>query len=149
MVDNSPGIPAEQDALEPIAIVGVACRFPGDATSPQSFFDMLARGRAAWSEVPTDRYSIDSFYHPNGSRQGTTTSRGGHFLKEDLGLFDAPVSLLLVDSRSYRLTASQFCNFDHLRSLGLTALTHYPSQHFSGRSVCARSTGQGTSRGSL
>ena len=93
MATNDTVLPSNQDACKPIAIVGMACRFPGDATSPTRFFDMLTKGRAAWSEIPKDRYNVDAFWHPNGARQGTTTSRGGHFLKEDLGLFDATVSL--------------------------------------------------------
>ena len=81
----------EQDNAMPIAIVGVGCRFPGEARSPQAFFEMLSNGRAAWSEVPKDRYSIDQYYHPYQNRAGTTNSKGAHFLTEDPGLFDAPV----------------------------------------------------------
>ena len=93
----SPGIAngnmaaGEQDNTMPIAVVGVGCRFPGEARSPQAFFEMLSKGRAAWSEVPKDRYSIDQYYHPSNNRAGTTNSKGAHFLTEDPGLFDAPV----------------------------------------------------------
>ena len=98
---NGTVVPGEQDANAPIAIVGMACRFPGDATSPTRFFDMLAKGRAAWSEIPKDRYNVDAFWHPNHGRQGTTASRGGHFMKEDLGLFDAPVGLRLHPNQNF------------------------------------------------
>ena len=84
-------IPEERDAVAPVAVVGMGCRFPGEATSPKAFFEMLSKGRAAWSEVPPDRYSMDRYWHPHNARAGTMTARGGHFLKEDLGLFDAPV----------------------------------------------------------
>ena len=84
-------IPEERDAVAPIAIVGMGCRFPGEATSPKAFFEMLSKGRAAWSEVPPDRYNMDRYWHPHNARAGTMTAKGGHFLKEDLGLFDAPV----------------------------------------------------------
>lgn len=83
--------PDEQDDIMPIAIVGMGCRFPGEARSPQAFFEMLSKGRAAWSEVPKDRYNIDQYYHPSNNRAGTTNSKGAHFLTEDPGLFDAPV----------------------------------------------------------
>ena len=85
---------AEKDGMSPIAIVGMGCRFPGEATSPAAFFEMLSQGRAAWSEVPKDRYSMDRYWHPDNARSGTMTAKGGHFLKEDVGLFDAPVKAL-------------------------------------------------------
>lgn len=82
----------EDDMVKPVAVVGMACRFPDDATSPDAFYEMLANGRAAWSEVPENRFKIDSYYHPNGGRVGTTQARGAHWMKEDPALFDAPVS---------------------------------------------------------
>ena len=85
----------EPDKTTPIAIVGAGCRFPGDATSPSAFYEMLSKGRAAWSEVPKERYSIEQYYHPFNNRAGTTNSKGAHFLREDPGLFDAPVSVPL------------------------------------------------------
>ena len=62
--------------IVPIAVVGYGCRFPGDATSPAAFYEMLAEGRDAWSEVPKDRYNIDAYWHPNPDRNGTTVARG-------------------------------------------------------------------------
>ena len=88
---NDTAAPCEQDNVMPIAVVGMGCRFPGEARSPQAFFEMLSKGRAAWSEVPKDRYSIEQYYHPYNNRAGTTNSKGAHFLTEDPGLFDAPV----------------------------------------------------------
>lgn len=76
--------------MTPVAIVGMACRFPEDATSPQAFYDMLSNGRSAWGEVPKNRYNIDSYWHPNRERIGTTSARGAHWMKEDPAVFDAP-----------------------------------------------------------
>lgn len=73
-----------------IAIVGLSGRFPGDATTPDRLWEMVSQGRSALSEVPKDRYNIDAFYHPSGEHQGTTTARGGHFIRSDLAAFDAP-----------------------------------------------------------
>ncbi|KAL8727064.1 MAG: hypothetical protein Q9166_006307 [cf. Caloplaca sp. 2 TL-2023] len=73
-----------------IAIIGMGCRLPGDAKSPSDFYEMLLKKRSGWREVPQDRYNIDSFWHPSDERHGTVTCRGGHFLKDDIGLFDAP-----------------------------------------------------------
>ncbi|KAI0451648.1 putative polyketide synthase [Xylaria acuta] len=79
------------DKMMPVAVVGVACRFPGDAISPGAFLDMLIKGHSAWSEVPGNRYNIDAYWHPSKERIGTTTARGGHWMKEDPALFDASV----------------------------------------------------------
>ena len=96
MHTNGTGGPqAQQDDIKPIAIVAMACRFPGDATSPARFYDMLSQGRAAWSEVPKDRFNADAYYHPSNARSGTMTAKGGHFMTEDVSVFDAPVCCCL------------------------------------------------------
>lgn len=71
----------------PLAIVGLACRLPGDATSPSKFWDLLKSGRDAHSPT-SDRWS-EAFYHPNKSTLGTIPTPGGHFLKDDVYAFDA------------------------------------------------------------
>ncbi|KAL6796632.1 putative polyketide synthase [Trichoderma sp. SZMC 28012] len=81
---------AVEDAVMPIAIVGIGGRFPGEATNPDRLWEMISNGRNALSEVPKERFNIDAFYHPYAERQGTMNVRGGHFLKEDVSLFDAP-----------------------------------------------------------
>ncbi|KAG4435104.1 hypothetical protein IFR05_009413 [Cadophora sp. M221] len=80
----------DEDACMPIAVIGMACRFPGDATSPDHLWEVLANGRNAWSEFPKDRINIDGFYHPSGNREGSICFKGGHFLKEDISAWDAP-----------------------------------------------------------
>ncbi|OOK81799.1 beta-ketoacyl synthase, N-terminal domain protein [Mycobacterium kansasii] len=50
---------------EPVAVVGIGCRFPGDATDPDSFWDLLIEGRNAISRVPADRWDADAFYDPD------------------------------------------------------------------------------------
>ncbi|KAI2470151.1 ketoacyl-synt-domain-containing protein [Annulohypoxylon bovei var. microspora] len=59
------------DAMEPIAVVGLGCRFPGNATSPVALWEMLEKGESAWSEIPSSRMNIASYFHPSGNRQGT------------------------------------------------------------------------------
>jgi len=54
---------------DPIVVVGMALKFPGEAISADSFWQMLLDGRSAQSEVPADRFNIDGFYHPNNNRQ--------------------------------------------------------------------------------
>jgi acyl transferase domain-containing protein len=79
-----------QDGSVPVAIVGIACRFPGDATSPERLWDMLAKGENAHGTWPKDRFNIDAFYHPNPERYGSFNTRGGNFMKGDVIGFDAP-----------------------------------------------------------
>lgn len=76
-----------------IAIIGLGCRYPGDAKSTDEFFEMLIDGRSGWSEVPQDRFNVNAFWHPSYDRHGSIVSRGGYFLKDDVALFDAPVRL--------------------------------------------------------
>ena len=95
-----------------IAVIGMGCRFPGDARSPTEFYQMLLKGRSGWSEVPKDRFNIDAYWHPSYDRKGTIVSRGAHFLTEDVGLFDAPVSHrypLTVTSFVLIMLLPQFC----------------------------------------
>lgn len=61
----------KQMATEPIAIIGMSCRFGGDASNPEKLWDMLAEGRSAWSEVPLDRYGHKGQYHPENGKLST------------------------------------------------------------------------------
>ncbi len=74
---------------DPIAIVAMACRFPGGSSDPDRFWQLLADGRDAVSELPGDRgWDVDSFYHPDPDRTGTSYVRTGSFLY-DAAEFDA------------------------------------------------------------
>ncbi|KAI8939049.1 hypothetical protein NX059_004887 [Plenodomus lindquistii] len=75
---------------QPIAIIGMSCRFPGNVSTPDEFWELLARGRTGFSTIPTSRFSQERFFHPNPGKSGTTNARGGNFLTHDLKAFDAP-----------------------------------------------------------
>ncbi|KAI1806786.1 putative polyketide synthase [Daldinia bambusicola] len=79
-----------EDAVMPIAIIGVSGRFPGDAENPQKLWDMICEGKSAATRVPSDRFNVDSFYHPNTERHGTMNVKEAHFMKRDISAFDAP-----------------------------------------------------------
>ncbi|KAJ5081201.1 hypothetical protein N7456_013439 [Penicillium angulare] len=79
-----------ENALRPLAVVGLSLKFPQDATSPDLFWDMIMEGRCASTEFPSDRLTINSHYNPDTSRLESLSLRGAHFLTEDLSLFDAP-----------------------------------------------------------
>ena len=72
------GAPAER---EPIAVVGLACRFPGGASSPESFWRVLCDGVNAVTEVPAARWDVDAYYDPDPETPGKTDSRWGGFLE--------------------------------------------------------------------
>ncbi|KAK2012538.1 beta-ketoacyl synthase domain-containing protein [Colletotrichum eremochloae] len=86
---------------EPIAIVGLSARLPGDGDTPERFFDSLLAGRSARTEVPRERYNANAFWHPDADRSGTTRVRHGHFLKGSISAFDAPFfSITPTEARS-------------------------------------------------
>jgi acyl transferase domain-containing protein len=91
-----------RDASKPIAIVGIACRFPGDAADPEKLWELISDGRSALSEkISEDRFNVDAFYHPNGEHKGTTNVRAAHLLKENPGRWDAPFfSITAQEARS-------------------------------------------------
>ncbi len=64
---------------EPIAIIAVACRFPG-APDPDAYWDLLAGGVDAIREIPEDRFDIDEFYDPDQQMPGKIYTRSGGYL---------------------------------------------------------------------
>lgn len=75
---------------EPIAIVGIGCRFPGAGRGPERFWQFLMQGGDAISEIPSSRWPAESYYDPDPERPGTMYSRFGGFIP-DLGSFDERV----------------------------------------------------------
>jgi acyl transferase domain-containing protein/acyl-CoA synthetase (AMP-forming)/AMP-acid ligase II/acyl carrier protein len=67
-------------AAEPIAIIGMACRFPGDASSLDAYWELLRSGGDAISAVPRDRWDLDALYDPDPAAPGKMTTRWGGFL---------------------------------------------------------------------
>ncbi len=73
---------------EPIAIVGIGCRFPGGASSPRVFWNMLKRKKDAIVDVPKDRWDLRRFYDENPEKPGKMYVKQGGFLKEKIDRFD-------------------------------------------------------------
>ncbi len=78
-----------QQVREPLAIVGMGCRFPGGADSPQAFWELLKNGVDAIVDIPSDRWSLRRFYDPNPDKPGKMYVRQGGFLQEKIDRFDA------------------------------------------------------------
>jgi acyl transferase domain-containing protein/acyl carrier protein len=73
---------------EQIAIIGMACRFPGGANSPELFWQLLTTGVDAIGEIPADRFDIDTYYDPTPAVPGKVAARRGGFL-DQVDRFDA------------------------------------------------------------
>ncbi|MBH5338034.1 SDR family NAD(P)-dependent oxidoreductase [Streptomyces pactum] len=72
----------EEREREPIAIVGMSCRYPGDAGSPEELWRLLADGRDAVGDFPTDRdWDLETLFHPDPDHPGTSYTRQGGFLR--------------------------------------------------------------------
>ncbi len=71
----------EQAHREPIAIIGLGCRFPG-AENPAAFWRLLREGREAICEVPKERWDIASYYDPDPDAPGKMSTRFGGFLEQ-------------------------------------------------------------------
>lgn len=50
---------------EPIAIIGLSCRFAGEACNPEGLWKLIAEGRDTWTEIPTSRFNSKGFLHPD------------------------------------------------------------------------------------
>ncbi|PKU23899.1 hypothetical protein CWS72_14585, partial [Telmatospirillum siberiense] len=72
---------------EPVAVIGMACRFPG-ADDPESFWQALEQGRDLIREVPPDRWDVDAYYDPRPAMPGKMNTRWGGFI-DGIDLFDA------------------------------------------------------------
>lgn len=77
----------ERSKTEPIAIIGMSCRFPGEANNPEAFWQLLRNGVDAITEVPRERWDIDAYYDPNPDTPGKIYTRYGGFL-QDIDQFD-------------------------------------------------------------
>jgi acyl transferase domain-containing protein len=75
--------------VEPIAIIGMGCRFPGDASNPREFWKMLCEGKDAICNIPKDRWDVKRYYSSDQNTLGKMYVKEGGFLSENWAEFDA------------------------------------------------------------
>jgi myxalamid-type polyketide synthase MxaB len=90
--------------MEPIAIIGIACRFPG-ADGPAAFWRLLCDGRDVTREVPPGRWDADALYDPDPAAPGKAVTRRGGFL-DAVDLFD-PLFFRISPREAVRMDPQQ------------------------------------------
>lgn len=81
---NNPNLPQNSK----LAIVGMACRMPGGADSPEQFWELLVNGIDTHTVVPSDRFDVDAHFDPSGETENTIGTQFGNFISNP-GHFDA------------------------------------------------------------
>ncbi|WP_433261701.1 type I polyketide synthase [Actinosynnema sp. CS-041913] len=127
----------EAAAAEPVAVVGIGCRFPGDVGTPDELWRLLADGVDAVGGFPTDRgWDLEALHHPDPDRPGTTYTARGAFLRDadrfDPGFFGmSPREATATDPQQRQLLEVAWEALEHGR-IDPRALRGSPTGVFAG-----------------
>jgi len=80
--------PSNKEALEPLALVGIGCRFPGSIVDPESFWSLLIEGKSAVTEIPQNRWDANRHFSEEIEAKGKMVTKWGGFV-DQLEEFDA------------------------------------------------------------
>jgi acyl transferase domain-containing protein/NADPH:quinone reductase-like Zn-dependent oxidoreductase/acyl carrier protein len=109
---------AAVEKSQPIAVIGVGCRIPGGANSPEEFWHLLRDGRDTIREIPSDRWDTEAYYNPNPDAPGKIATRFGAFLDQvdrfEPGFFGiAPREALTMDPQQRLLLEVSWEALEH------------------------------------
>jgi acyl transferase domain-containing protein/ubiquinone/menaquinone biosynthesis C-methylase UbiE/acyl carrier protein len=108
----------ENAGSEPIAVVGLGCRFPGGIHGPDEFWDALMKGVDGIVEIPAERWNVDEFYDPEMDVPGKMYTRYGGFIR-DIDQFDArffgisPREAVMMDPQQRLLLQTVWESFEY------------------------------------
>lgn len=80
LVESSVASSTVPPSEDPVTIVGLACRVPG-AENPSELWDNIVDQKDLQQKMPTDRFNVDAFFHPNGKNKGTVSHKMRYLLK--------------------------------------------------------------------
>jgi len=109
-----------KDDYEPIAIIGLGCRFPGGADRPETFWQNLCAGTDTVSDVPKDRWDVDAYFDPAREAKGKTYCRQASFI-DDVYDFDpqffgiSPREALMMDPQQRLLLEITWQTFENAK----------------------------------